>query len=187
MDLLERRILNLRNIRFVVLDEVDRMLDIGFREDIRRILSGLKDILGRSDTATQRRSDEGEPPAQGPAMETALPGGKTHQTMFVSATIAEEIEKLARTYMHEPIEKLIAPGVGEKPMVAEVEQFYLSVEHWDKYRLLKMLLERENPDLAIVFCRTKHGADKLARKLHADGILCREIHGDLRRTSATMS
>ena len=45
--------------------------------------------------------------------------------------------------------------------------------------LLRMLLERENPDLAIVFCRTKHGAEKLAKKLHADGIECREIHGNL--------
>lgn len=42
-----------------------------------------------------------------------------------------------------------------------------------------MLLERENPDLAIVFCRTKHGAEKLAKRLHGDGIECREIHGNL--------
>src|SRR5207302_5110816 len=48
-----------------------------------------------------------------------------------------------------------------------------------KYRLLRKLLEQENPDLAIVFCRTKRGAEKLAKKLHADGIECREIHGNL--------
>lgn len=101
------------------------------------------------------------------------------QTIFVSATISGEIEKLARTYMREPVEKLIAAGSDDKPTVAEVEQYYFSVQPWDKYRLLRMLLERENPDLAIVFCRTKHGAQKLAKKLHADGIECREIHGNL--------
>src|SRR5204862_2193943 len=89
-----------------------------------------------------------------------------HHTIFVSATISDEIEKLARKYMREPVEKLIAQGSDEKPTVEEVEQYYLSVQPWDKYRLLRMLLERENPDLAIVFCRTKHGAEKLAKKLH---------------------
>nr|MBA3273917.1 DEAD/DEAH box helicase [Chthoniobacterales bacterium] len=100
------------------------------------------------------------------------------QTIFVSATISDEIERLARRYMRNP-EKLIAPGADDKPTVAEVAQFYLSVQPWDKYRLLRMLLEKENPDLAIVFCRTKRGAEKLAKKLHADGIECREIHGNL--------
>jgi ATP-dependent RNA helicase DeaD len=99
--------------------------------------------------------------------------------MFVSATISQEIERLARKYMQEPVEKLIAPGADEKPTVEEVEQWYFSVQPWDKYRLLKSLLLRENPDLAIVFCKTKRGAEKLAHKLHADGIECREIHGNL--------
>ena len=56
------------------------------------------------------------------------------------------------------------------------------MQPWDKYRLLKLLLLEENPDLAIVFCRTKHGAEKLAAKLHTDGIECREIHGNLRQS-----
>lgn len=151
IDLLDRRILDLRNIRFVVLDEVDRMLDIGFRDDIRNILSRIKGIGAEA----------------------------KHQMMFVSATISGEIEKLARQYMREPVEKLIVPGADEKPTVEEVEQYYFSVQPWDKYVLLRKLLERENPDLAIVFCRTKRGAEKLAKKLHADGIECREIHGNL--------
>ena len=151
IDLLDRRIITLENVRFVVLDEVDRMLDIGFRDDIRNILSRIK----------------GMGPEAG------------HQTIFVSATISSEIEKLARQYMREPVEKLIAPGADDKPTVESVEQYYFSVQPWDKYKLIRMLLERENPDLAIVFCRTKHGAEKLARKLHANGIECREIHGNL--------
>jgi ATP-dependent RNA helicase DeaD len=161
IDLLDRRILNFENIRFVILDEVDRMLDIGFRDDIRNILSRIRGLRGA-------RGD-----GQGEAEKSA------HQTMFVSATISPEIEKLSRQYMREPIEKLIAPGADEKPTVEQVEQYYLSVEPWDKYRLLRMLLEKENPDLAIVFCRTKRGAEKVAKRLHADGIECREIHGNL--------
>ena len=169
IDLLDRRIINLNNIRFIVLDEVDRMLDIGFRDDIRNILSRVRGMSRRAGGGDQGGGEE----AGAPAFE------KSHQTMFVSATIAGEIERLARTYMREPIEKLIAPGADEKPTVAEVEQYYLSVQPWDKYRLLRALLEKENPDLAIVFTKTEHGAQKLAKKLHADGIECREIHGNL--------
>src|ERR1700722_1956389 len=77
IDLLDRRIISLENARFVVLDEVDRMLDIGFRDDIRNILSRVK----------------------------KLGAGADHQTIFVSATISSEIEKLARQYMREPVEK----------------------------------------------------------------------------------
>ena len=246
IDLLDRRIINFDNLRFVVLDEVDRMLDIGFRDDIRNILSRVKkgsrqgsgfrvqgsverrhedeeggssaesalstqdsalstqdsalstqdsalstqdsalpqthegggsDEAGQSDAATQPRSDEGEAAL---CIENQKSKIENHlQTIFVSATIDGEIERLARTYMREPVEKLVAPGADEKPTVESVEQYYFSVQPWDKYRLLKALLIRENPELAIVFCRTKHGAHKLARKLHADGIECREIHGDL--------
>ncbi len=163
IDLLDRHIIDFQNIRFVVLDEVDRMLDIGFRDDIRNILSRIKGVR------RQTPADASQPPQEAAG----------HQTMFVSATISDEIEKLARQYMREPVEKLVAPGADEKPTVEKVEQYYFSVQPWDKYVLLKMLLERENPDLAIVFCRTKRGAEKLAKKLHADGIECREIHGNL--------
>jgi ATP-dependent RNA helicase DeaD len=140
------------------------MLDIGFRDDIRNILSRVKGI--------RAQTGDGEEGADGPT-------DQSHQTIFVSATISDEIEKLARKYMREPVEKLIAKGSDERPTVEEVEQYYLSVQPWDKYRLLRMLLEKENPDLAIVFCRTKHGAEKIAKRLHADGIECREIHGNL--------
>jgi superfamily II DNA/RNA helicase len=232
IDLLERRIINFENVRFVVLDEVDRMLDIGFREDIRNILSRVKGVrrkVERSEEGDDRRGrdrgghqrderdrvkaeeadllkdhtgDHGGDRAIDRGSEetqTAAAGGspraddddsdwdepengdasRGHQTIFVSATISDEIERLARRYMREPVEKLIAPGADDKPTVEEVEQYYFSVGAWDKYRLLRMLLERENPDLAIVFTRTKRGAEKLAKKLHADGIECREIHGNL--------
>jgi superfamily II DNA/RNA helicase len=227
-----------------VLDEVDRMLDIGFRDDIRNILSRVKgvrrnvdrgerqderdrerdrnereqnererraavksmeeemlrdhtgptpeDAAGKDEddvraggVGTENESDAGSDNGDRYAddyadNEDASGGGfRHHQTIFVSATISEEIERLARRYMREPVEKLIAPGADDKPTVEQVEQYYFSVGAWDKYRLLRTLLERENPELAIVFCRTKRGAEKLAKKLHADGIECREIHGNL--------
>src|SRR5258706_5453162 len=137
MDLLERRIINFNNIRFVVLDEVDRMLDIGFRDDIRRILSRVKGIRREDGEDRDESSD------------------RAHQTMFVSATISDEIDRLGRTFMREPVEKLIAPGADEKPTVETVEQYFLSANPWDKYRLLKALLESENPQIAIIFFRTK--------------------------------
>src|SRR4051794_29020731 len=188
IDLLDRRIINFENIKFVVLDEVDRMLDIGFRDDIRNILSRIKGMRRRvpqdaREGGEERTEDSGlsvesdDESSLSPQSSALSPTG--HQTMFVSATISEEIERLARKYMREPVEKLIAPGADDKPTVEEVEQYYFSVGAWDKYRLLRMLLERENPDLAIVFTRTKRGAEKLAKKLHADGIECREIHGNL--------
>jgi ATP-dependent RNA helicase DeaD len=189
MDLLERGIINFGNIRFVVLDEVDRMLDIGFRDDIRRILSrvkGQRRNAGMQDAAGDDNGDEqgagGEATSVAGSSESSprrAAQSRAHQTMFVSATISDEIERLARSYMREPVEKLIAPGADEKPTVEKVEQYFLGVQPWDKYRALKALLERENPDLAIIFCRTKHGAQKLAQKLHHDGIECREIHGNL--------
>jgi ATP-dependent RNA helicase DeaD len=197
IDLLDRRIINFNNVKFVVLDEVDRMLDIGFRDDIRNILSRVKGMRGR--VPDSRDGDGSDASSHGGVGEThglasvATKEGESshdqaasepreqtgHQTIFVSATISDEIEKLSRRYMREPVEKLIAPGADDRPTVELVEQYYLSVEPWDKYRLLRTLLEKENPDLAIVFTRTKRGAEKIAKRLHADGIECREIHGNL--------
>jgi len=180
IDLLDRRLINFENIRFAVLDEVDRMLDIGFRDDIRNMLSRIKGVRrGESPEPVRHEGPEDGNGRAADSQDQPAPHSRFHQTIFVSATISPEIEKLARQYMREPVEKLIAPGADEKPTVLEVEQYYFSVEPWDKYRLLRMLLERENPDLAIVFTRTKRGAEKIAKRLHADGIECREIHGNL--------
>ena len=218
IDLLDRGVLRLDDITHVVLDEVDRMLDIGFREDIRNILSRLKGLRRRlwEQDEADKQPDRDEVKAQEADLfvdHTGAEGGQRaidtgnndghdvshddgqssvhhaqiprlrdgHQTIFVSATFTEEIERLARRYMREPVEKLVAPGADEKPTVENVVQGYISVEPWDKYRMLRALLKREQPDLAIVFCRTKHGAEKLAKNLTHDGIDCREIHGNLKQ------
>jgi ATP-dependent RNA helicase DeaD len=143
MDMLERGHLHFRNIRMAVLDEVDRMLDIGFREDIRKILE------------------------QTPA---------SRQTVFVSATISPDIEKLARRYMRDAEKVVVHSG---SLTVSMVRQFYLSVNQWDKKRLLLHLLRKEEPALTLIFCRLKRTVDELARGLSERGIESHAIHGDM--------
>lgn len=143
LDMINRGHLTYENIRFVILDEVDRMLDIGFREDIRRILKNCPE---------------------------------ERQTVFVSATIAGEIEQLGRRYMTDPVKLEVAAG---SLTVSVVTQKYFSVQPWDKRRLLKHLLTHEEPALTLVFCRLKKTVDHLARYLEKAGIDAHAIHADL--------
>lgn len=143
MDLYDRRALDFSRIRFVVLDEVDRMLDIGFRDDIRKILGDIQN---------------------------------PHQTVFVSATFTDEITRLARRHMNEPLEVNVS---RDELTVESVAQLYVSVDPWDKFPLLCKIIEQEKPRLAIVFCNTKRAVERLTNHLHAAGIDAREIHGDL--------
>ncbi len=157
MDMVERGLLHFRNLRFAVLDEVDRMLDIGFREDIRRILEKC--------------------PPPGPPQAPREDGSSvSRQTILVSATISPEIERLARRYMYEPEKVVVTSG---SLTVSLVKQFHLAVNPWDKRRLLHHLLTHEEPDLTIVFCRLKRTVDELARTLTERGIEAHAIHGDM--------
>ncbi|MCP4251037.1 MAG: DEAD/DEAH box helicase [bacterium] len=143
LDFLRRGVLRLDQLSVAVLDEVDRMLDIGFRDDIKAILSHIR---------------------------------HPHQTFFVSATLDDEITRLAKQFMTDPAEINVS---RDHVTVDEVDQFYCTAEGRDKYRLLKLLLRQEQPKLAIIFCNTKHGVRKLTKKLYRDGIEAKEIHGDL--------
>ncbi len=149
LDMVDRGHLHFKNIRFAVLDEVDRMFDIGFRDDIRRILR-------------QCPSDR--------------------QTIVVSATFNPEIEDLARRYMRDP-EKIVTSAGSLTATL--VEQHYLSVEQWDKKRLLLHLLTREEPALTLVFCRLKRSVDELARYLTQKGVEAHAMHGDLSQSQRT--
>jgi len=143
MDFMRRGVLDISQIRFAVLDEVDRMLDIGFRDDIKQILGRIQ---------------------------------ADHQTIFVSATLSDEIKRLAMKYMREPQEVNVSE---DKLTVDEVEQSFVTAESHDKFRLLKLILDQEDPPICIVFCNTKAMARKLAKKLHERGVNVTEIHGDL--------
>lgn len=147
MDMHQRGYLSYENMRYAVLDEVDRMLDIGFRDDIRKILGALG---GKS--------------------------GKRPQTIFVSATISPEIEKLARTHMRDPVKIVTA---AKSLTVSQVRQSYIAVEPWDKTRLLVHLLKHETPELTVVFCRTKRTVDLVAKAIQKAGIDAHAIHGDM--------
>jgi ATP-dependent RNA helicase DeaD len=143
LDLMRRGLLDLAGVRIAILDEVDRMLDIGFRDDIRQI---LKEITA------------------------------PHQTIFVSATIDEEIRKLARTFMREPAEVNVS---GDMLTVESIRHGFVSVHPDDKFDTLLALLRHEQPKLAIVFTNTRHAARRIAQRLRKAGVNCREIHGDL--------
>lgn len=142
-DMVQRGYLNLHNVKFAVLDEVDRMFDIGFREDIRRILKMCPE---------QR------------------------QTIFVSATFTDEIEQLARRYMNNPEKLVVSSG---SLTVELVKQGYVTVEPWDKKRMLAHLLTHEEPALTIVFCRMKRTVDDVVRYLSRKNIEAHAIHGDM--------
>ncbi|MEM9884159.1 MAG: DEAD/DEAH box helicase, partial [Planctomycetota bacterium] len=156
MDLHGRGQLDFNHVRFVVLDEVDRMLDIGFREDIRKILK----LIPR------------------PVDKPVSDGGR--QTIFVSATMDVQIERLARSFMKKDAQKITT--VSGSLTVAMVDQKYLPVEPWDKRALLLKLLTKEKPDTTVVFCKTKATVRKVAEYLKKKELNVREIHGDLHQS-----
>ncbi|MEO1981167.1 MAG: DEAD/DEAH box helicase [Fuerstiella sp.] len=145
IDLLRRGVLKLDKLKIVVLDEADRMLDIGFRPDIERILKHCP----------QQR-----------------------QTLLLSATMPEPVEKLARRYMIDP---QMVDLSEDNVVVDTIEQFYITVDENRKRATLLRVIAQEKPAQAIVFTRTKRGADKLheifSRRLKSDRIAA--IHGDL--------
>ncbi|QNN24749.1 DEAD/DEAH box helicase [Planctomycetales bacterium ZRK34] len=150
MDLNQKGQLSFSNLRWVVLDEIDRMLDIGFRDDIRRLLSKVK---------------------------------TDHQTIFVSATISEEIERLGRQHMRPDAEKIST--VADSLTVNLVEQYYVPVQPWDKQRMLIHLLTHIDPALTLIFCRTKKTVSRVAKALQKKDIEAFEIHGDLPQSKRT--
>lgn len=145
IDHLHRGTLDVQHIWFVVLDEADRMLDIGFRPDIERIL---------------RRC-----PAD-------------RQTLLLSATLPPPIVQLARRYMFQP--KLVDFSVNNIS-VDTIDQYYVTVPEEMKFDYLVRLLQEEQPEQAIIFCRTKLGTERLYRKMVKSSGLdsVGTIHGDL--------
>ena len=142
LDLVNQRHISLQHINMFVLDEADRMLDMGFINDVRKVIE-------------------------------KLPAKK--QTLFFSATMPTEISRLANTILHEPVKVEVTPvsSTAEK-----VEQSVFFVEKADKSSLLVHLLQDSNIKTALVFTRTKYGADKVVKILKRANIQAEAIHGE---------
>ena len=142
LDLMNQGHVRLDGVQTLVLDEADRMLDMGFINDIRKIASKLP---------TNR------------------------QTLLFSATMAPEIQKLAGSILKNPVRVQVAPISST---AARIEESVYRVEKHNKPALLAHLVEHLPMSRAIVFTRTKHGADRVVRHLHGYGIRAEAIHGN---------
>ena len=142
-DLAQRRLLSLAAIRILVLDEADRMLDMGFRPQVERIVRLLP---------------------------------KRRQTMLFSATLDGEVGELARSYTTNP--SRFEAELPSRHSDGEVEHRFVAVTAADKVDRLVDLLEAER-GLALVFVRTKRGADRLVQKLRGRGVEAAAMHGDM--------
>ena len=142
LDLMDQGYIKLDNVEFFVLDEADRMLDMGMIHDVRRIVSYL--------------------PSE-------------RQTMFFSATMPSEIEKLAGTILSDPYRIDITPPSST---VDTIGQTVYRVDRGNKIHLLVHLLNGTKVESALVFSRTKHGADKIVRALQNAGLSAQAIHGN---------
>ena len=142
LDFISQGIISLKNLEIFVLDEADRMLDMGFVHDVKRIIKLLP----------QKR-----------------------QTLFFSATFPEEISKLANSMLTNPVKVEVAPVSATADTIQQKVYF---VEKEDKLDLLTHILKNDISDSVLVFSRTKHGADKIARKLQSQKISAEAIHGN---------
>jgi ATP-dependent RNA helicase RhlE len=150
LDLMGRGCVDFRSLEVLVLDEADRMLDMGFIKDVRRIVA-----------ATPAR----------------------RQTLLFSATMPDEIRRLTREILRDPVNVEVAPR--RSAPAAGVRQTLLDVSVGRKRDLLAHLLETEARGLTLVFTRTKHGANKLARDLEGRGHSVALLHGNRSQSQRT--
>jgi len=144
-DHLKRQSLNLSKVSYLVLDETDRMLDMGFTPQIETILKFIP---------------------------------KQHQTLLFSATLPNNILRISEKYLNNP--ERIAVGSLSTP-IDKIKQETIQINHDKKYHeLINQLVERNGSIL--VFVKTKHGADKIVKRLKYDGHLADAIHGNLRQS-----
>lgn len=141
-DLIERGKITLSNYRTIVLDEADRMLDMGFINDMRYVMKGM---------------------------------AKNRQTLFFSATLSSEIEGLINEFLHDPVRIKVSTG----ETAASVDQDVVVVGGKDKLDVLHdLLVQKKDFHKVIVFGRTKHGVEKLAKSLAQRGFTAESIHGN---------
>lgn len=141
-DLINQKLCDLSDISMFVLDEADRMLDMGFIHDVKKVIEKLP---------------------------------KERQTLLFSATMPKEIAALAETILRDPVTVTVTPVSSTVEMI---EQSVYFVDKANKRHLLVELLHKPEIESALVFSRTKHGADRISKILNAAGIAAGAIHGD---------
>ena len=146
-DLIGQRLIDLSGIEIFVLDEADRMLDMGFVHDVKKVIAKLP---------------------------------RRRQTLLFSATMPKEIKELADSLLHDPAVIKVDPVSST---VDRIDQKLYFVEKKQKIELLAYLLQDKSIVNALVFSRTKHGADRIARLLNKAGITAAAIHGNKSQTA----
>jgi len=142
LDLIRQGFVHLQGVTHLVLDEADRMLDMGFIHDVRTLVPMLP---------------------------------KERQTMLFSATMSAEVEKISKTLLRNPKKVEVTP---EASVVDTIEQNLFMVEKMNKIGLLLDVLDSQYGKSVLIFSRTKHGADKIAKTLNQHKIRCEAIHGN---------
>jgi ATP-dependent RNA helicase RhlE len=142
LDLVNQRAVRLDKVEVLVLDEADRMLDMGFIHDIRKVVAMLP---------------------------------KDRQTLFFSATMPQEITRLADQMLRDPARVAVTPQAST---VEKVDQRVILTDRASKPGLLAEMLKGEKIDRVLIFTRTKHGADKVVRGLEKSGLKAEAIHGN---------
>ena len=149
LDLQGQGHVNLAHVEYIVLDEADRMLDMGFIHDVKRILRLLPE---------------------------------KRQSLLFSATMPRVIVELSKNFLHDPVFVEVTP---EQKTVERIEQKVMLVGNADKRRLLADIITRDDVEQAIVFTRTKHGANRLVKQLDQVGITAMAIHGNKSQSART--
>lgn len=142
LDLITQKIISLHQIEIFILDEADRMLDMGFIHDVKKLIAKL--------------------PAK-------------RQTLFFSATMPPDIQRLSQDLLHNAVKVEVAP-VSSTAEKVEQAVYFVDKEH--KVSLLLHILQNNEIENALVFTQTKHGADKLCKRLMAEKIRAQAIHGN---------
>ena len=151
LDHMNRRTINLKNIRFLVLDETDKMLEMGFIEDVEKIIYHLP---------------------------------RDRQTLMFSATISEDVYRIARKHLKNPLIFRTKPFVDTDKLN---QKYYDIYNQNDKFSLLVHLLKSSTPGLAIVFCATRRETDIVAKNLRRQGINASGIHGGMNQNKRLRS